>query len=400
MATLSYGVAGGSIYEAGRNRIVEVANGDWYLIGQVGTIAIGFQTTYLYWRKSSDQGRTWGKTNTVEFDFSTAYTFGVWYDRWTPGDSGNLIHIAYQEASSHDVRYRNLDVSSDTLSSATTVHAGTSANPVWQSPCEVVKTVGGKVRVVFNLDGGTEHGHYAATTPFTSWTSRASPVEADFDPFFLLPGNYADNHDTDLYLQDVSANGWSRKVYDDSANSWAETAIITDTNFIDGTVVVPQANGAVKLSSGLQYLAAWNDYDTATADLKFWTWDGTTLTAKTDVVSNSDDCGACAVAVDNTSGRVYVFYIGKSDGSETIPTAVKGYYKYTDDDGTTWSAEQTLFSGWAAGLRMIDSALVLFNTSSYLPVALDEEQVHCLTTAYQEAGGGGLQTLAWNWLGV
>ena len=93
---------------------------------------------------------TLGSVDTVRF-------FAIWWDQWTPGDSGTLIHVAWTEGVNHDVRYRNLDTSSDTLSTAVVVFNGASIDNS-ANLAEGSCTIGG---VVANNDDRTHRmcGH-------------------------------------------------------------------------------------------------------------------------------------------------------------------------------------------------------------------------------------------------
>lgn len=74
-----------------------------------------------------------------------------------------------------------------------------------------------------------------------------------------------------------------------------------------------------------------------------FTYTVTTVTQGTSVVASStDDQGACAIGYDATTNEIYVFYCGKTDGSETWFTAVNIYYKISTDGGTTWGPETQL----------------------------------------------------------
>src|SRR4030095_7155978 len=64
--------------------------------------------------KTTDGGATWGAQVEVEAA-TTNIAFDVWFDQWTPGDSGTLIHMWFFDSTADDVYWRSLDTSSDTL---------------------------------------------------------------------------------------------------------------------------------------------------------------------------------------------------------------------------------------------------------------------------------------------
>src|SRR6185369_9512451 len=79
----------------------------------------------FFYMKTTDGGATWG--GPVEIDTDTTITsvaFGIWYDRWTPGDNGTKIHIWWFTSDNDLVVYRALDTNGDTLGTQTTVFTG------------------------------------------------------------------------------------------------------------------------------------------------------------------------------------------------------------------------------------------------------------------------------------
>ena len=64
---------------------------------------------YCVYRKTSDGGGTWSATTTVDAQTDCTQV-SVWYDRWTPGDIGTIIHILTIDTSADDLFYNNLDV--------------------------------------------------------------------------------------------------------------------------------------------------------------------------------------------------------------------------------------------------------------------------------------------------
>jgi hypothetical protein len=70
---------------------------------------------YCVYRKTTDGGSSWSATTTVDAQ-TDCESIQVWYDKWTPGDSGAYIHIATLDSSADDIFYNRLDTAnSDTL---------------------------------------------------------------------------------------------------------------------------------------------------------------------------------------------------------------------------------------------------------------------------------------------
>jgi hypothetical protein len=325
------------------NRIVRTAAGVWYAFFTEGAGAT------IYYNKSTNYGVTWSTPIQIK---ATSAVRGIacWFDKWTPGDSGTLIHLAYYESTNHDVFYRALDTSDDSLGTEASVFAGASATNSGVECISIAKMRGGNINVAFNIDGGTEFGFYRsgdAGATFATGDASGAMLEAAADYFLLYPGNEADNQDAYLVYWDISADEISLKVYDDSgAALGTETAIATTMVELVASAATPQFAGAVRNSDGHLILVAWSAADLANADLRCFDINGAaSITEMTNVVLNStDDQAMCAVGIDTTADTIYCFYAGKSDGTETAYTSLNVYYKTSTDGGTTWGSETALTS--------------------------------------------------------
>src|SRR3990167_2529272 len=314
------------------DNIIETAGGDLYKF-------VSEFDNDLYWIKSTNGGLSWSVP--VSVIAGTITGVSCWYDRWTPGDAGNLIHIAVIDQVSNDIIYDSLNTSNDTLSGNVQVFNGVSLAGGSSSCVSITKAVGGNLYIAFDGDGGTETGLYRSTDGGATWASRSSPVEtATTDYFSLFPGNESDNQDILIFYWDRSADEISLKIYDDSANTVSETSIATSMVDVAHSTVCSQFSGSVRLSDGLLFITAWSNRDTATAKLRAWSIGAAAdITELTNVVSSSgDDQQACALSIDQDE-NIYVYYMGKSDGSETVGTSVGIYCKKSTNAGATWGSE-------------------------------------------------------------
>ena len=220
------------------------------------------------------------------------------------------------------------------------------ASTAAQGNLSITRAVGGNVYCKTVIDLGTEGGFYRlpnANVPSGAWDAARTVDEtiASSDQIFLQPDfDAADTQDILAVFFDGSAAELSRKLYDDSANTWAETSISTGIAGYGVGTAFPMYALAPDVGGTKSVLVAWNGVDAANADLKCWTVDSGAITACTDVVTNgTDDQGLAAIAIDTATGYWHVFYAGKSNGSETWLTAVNIYTKVSMDSGTTWGPE-------------------------------------------------------------
>jgi hypothetical protein len=300
--------------------------------------------------KSTDGGGTWGSPVAVGI-ISTNLAYDVWYDRWTPGDSGNIIHIAFFDSSNDNVYYKSLDVSTDTISSETTVFDGSTALTDLGTHCSITKAVGGNLYIVFDLDAGAETGFYRSTDSGSSWTSRSNPVEAQDDWALLLPAaNTGDTEDCLAIYFDNDADSLTLKWYDDSGNTWTESSSIATVVEGGGSVIRYPFAASIRHSDGKLICAVVTERDTSTSDHRVFELDRTAgafaITELTAITTNIDDHYHVSVFINQVNDDIYVAYSGKRDGSETlIQTGTSEvYYTLSTDDGTTWSAGDTAYS--------------------------------------------------------
>ena len=293
----------------------------------------------FYYCKTTDGGATWGSP--VSVFTGTAFIFGCWYDRWTPGDTtGNLIYTWYGETGTDDIKFRTLDTSSDTLGTEQTVFNGATLSAASNKNfVSGAKMRGGNLYVAFNGDDITESGLYRSTDGGSSWTSRTNPMEADLDVAFVFPGNEADNQDCWIIYLDASTDELTLKVHDDSGNSNSESSPITHADLGNDLTGHYGFSGAIRHSDGHLILAHFTEYDTLTADLEVYDINGTgSITQKTNVVTNADDCYYPSVFV-AANNHIYVAYLGKDDGTESLGSSLGLYYKVSTDGGATWGSE-------------------------------------------------------------
>lgn len=331
--------AGASFSGGGTRYVVQANNGDLYWV------YIDAQSDVVY-TKSTNKGITWTAPVAVSGAI-TARALAIWFDRWS-GIAAGKIHCAYTDDTGSDILYASIDTeSSDTVSTPVTVFNGASsasggALTIWRSRGT------NTIRIAGAIDAGAEDGAWSSTDSGATWADTiADPSEgATQDQYFGLPGWNADANDEMIIFIDASANGLSVKRYDDSGNTWTETAIIADGSFTDqvAATAFPHVACFVDIANSRNVIACWNAVDAANQDLRVFVITDSAITETTTnaVLNATDDCGLVAFAIDTVTGYWYVFYGGKSDGSETYNTSMMIYYKISTDAGETWGAETQL----------------------------------------------------------
>lgn len=292
--------------------------------------------------KSADNGLTWGNPTIVYAGTVTA--LAVWYDRWSNVASGK-IHCAYTDSAVDDILYRSIDTeNSDALGVQATVFAG--GTTAAGGALSITRARGSIIMVAGSIDAGAEDGGWCSTDGGSTWTgSTTDPSEAATqDQYLLLPGWNADTEDLQLIFWDADQNQISVKRYDASGDTYVEE-LFTTSDMVDTPAATSfrSFDAAVDIANSRNVVIGWTAVDLANADLRCYLVDDTTSSRVTDVVLDSaDDQTLCALSIDTLTGYWYVFYAGKSDGSETVGTNVSICCKVSKDSGTTWGNELVL----------------------------------------------------------
>ena len=290
----------------------------------------------FHYRKTTDSGASWGTEVTIRT--GTVLGFSIWYDRWTKGDSGDIIHMAFVDTNDDNITYNSFDTNDDTLDGEVTVLNGSTADggASFVFRCiSIVKAKGGNVYVGGWIDNDGENGFFRATqSPATSFTSRTTMADGNVvDRIQFLTGSETDTNDIWSIYQDASANQITLKVYDDTGNSWSESSSID--SIAEATVFFGY-DAMDRHSDGHAILVMWNANQSTTADLAVWDiTDISTQTAKTDVIVDDSVHGICGLVINQQNDNLYAIY---SDGA----TIGQIFYQISTDGGGTWDGAVAL----------------------------------------------------------
>lgn len=320
--------------------------GYWFYIDSGGT--------FVY-KKTTDGGATWGAAVTIA-TATTHVAYDVWFDQWTPSDSGTLIHTSYFDVTNDKVFYRTLDTASDTLGTQQTVFTGASAVAGRGAFVSVTKTRSGFLYCAYDIDAGAEKGFHRSTNGGSVWSASllSTFIEATIDQCLLFPASgTGDNDDCWALYHDASADAITLKLWDSSAAAQVESAtIMTDA---EDTVDLTGQYGfsaAVRHSDGHLIMAGMGAAFGVSHNFSVFDIASTsTFTAKTNISTAIANQYNPAVFIDQLTGDIYVAYEGKRDNSESASSKV--YYVKSTDGGTTWSAGDTTYMQGAASSNLV-----------------------------------------------
>ena len=287
--------------------------------------------------RTTNAGAGW---TTTEIEAGTVRALACWYDKETPGDTGTLVHVAWMDDADNDVNYRTIDVSDASLGTARVVDAGVSVDATpSNNRITITKTVGGNLLVAFSTQ--TEIECYRSIDSGANWTDRADCYEiaTEGDWVQLFPANVDPGDAVCLFL-DRSANDFSLKMYDDSANTWTEKDI--DTAITDSGVF-RQSNYAAAVRHSDSHLLTAVHSQPGNAANDFRTFDLTvnsiaapTVTAKTNIFTDQAASGYVGVIINQQNDDWYVAY--EKGGAFNDLTDV--VFHKSADGGDAWGTEQ------------------------------------------------------------
>lgn len=317
------------------------------------------------YQKSTDGGASWGGTGT-DISALTYQGIAVWYDRWTPGDTGNYIHIAMIEtdAGTPDrIWYSRFDTTDDSFS--TIVDASGAANGVLAALNDVTITKGTNgdlyvgtvdataptaganfVEKCDVIDDCTTAGGWDAAGSTNPWDNAGGDTDG-VHSLILLPLSDTTAHDSgDIMLvsYDVGGSVVEYKVYDESANTWG-TNFATIESATDNTTYPHALGGAADLTTGDLYITYVQTPGTAnTSEVRAWKYsDG--WSQLTDPWPDTTDGASIIldanIGIDANTSDLYIAYIRAA----ATAAANDVYYIVSTDDGSSWGSEQLLSDG-------------------------------------------------------
>jgi hypothetical protein len=175
----------------------------------IPTVHTDFETVYLFYVEntavpsSGDGVAMFRKSTNSGFGFGSGSNLGitpnaspnphrtsqpgVWYDKWTDGDTGDKIHVVFATESGHDdahdgfrgIYYNYIDTAdSDNIGTPVLIWAPASNHPAIEESIRISKAVDGTLVVVAHENN--RWGLWKSTTDGASWTEWVgNPISVD-----------------------------------------------------------------------------------------------------------------------------------------------------------------------------------------------------------------------------
>lgn len=327
-----------------------------------------------YYRKTVDSGSSWGSA--VQFASPTDCTnLAVWYDQWTPGDTGTFIHTVTMHAGTNDLRYNRLDTTSDTLlMGANPVDATVGQTPtlsVGANLPTITKGTDGTVYLAIsdNADAFVQECS-AACNISGSWSETGSnPMALNIgDMQMLVP----------LLSGDILLISRQRTSDNLLSKVWNNTSWETSWTAIDGSVpenatyelalsaVTNPTTGRVHIA----YVADHNNFSTADHDLRTAYYDSGSWTSGANLLTNdSRGITEVALSLDRNTGDLFAVYgvrssIGVASSTDLLwASSTASMLSWSIDNGplnvgqddfyglsTNYYSDQRLYVSWYSEL--------------------------------------------------
>lgn len=322
--------------------------------------------------KTVNAGAAWAAA--VQIDSNTAcFGVAVWYDKWTPGDAGNNIHILTMGAAA--LFYNRLDTTTDTrLLTATPVNAVSNSGQTGtlltgSNTGSITKGTDGTIYMTTDDNTDSYVVECSATCQTaTNWTETGtSPLP--LQPYFSVMMPLA-NGDILLINRDITNDDILSKVWSNGAGTWSASWTTIDANALEAVGYGSQFSAALNIRTGDVYLA-YIDMSTTGAfggnndSIKTAVYSSATWTAKGNVVTNVTATPAAlvdvAIGLNAYTGDVYVAYEGRTTAGTNTTGNV--YWKSSTDGMTSWGAQSAAVNAaagniYGVGLNMMSDRRV------------------------------------------
>ena len=272
--------------------------------------------------KSLDGGGTWAPSTLIDGTTSVA-DVSIWADWWTPGITGDEIHLLFIRFDSGAIWYRSFNILTDVVSSNVQLAFGTGGGALWIG---ITKAKSGRLAALSNESSPANKNFLTSDDGGGSWTSRAVPAGGDFDFVnAIAPANTANDNDVMIVTAGV-LNDVFLWEYDTSGDTWPKTLLISkvvlDPHYIE--LVPMHSDGGLRLviRDGL--------------DMRFWNVvNRGSVTERTSFIATGGNTFVRThLTIDQSTNNIYVTY----SSGPTSPTR-KLVYRLSTDDMVTWQSE-------------------------------------------------------------
>lgn len=310
-----------------------------FIDDQVGYLFFRSSDGRCRYRKTTTGGDTWGASVIVD-NQTDCVGITAWYDRWTPGDSGRMIHIATMDTTDSSIFYNRLNTQNDTLLLSTATSTTLISSATYAAATNrhsITKSTTGVLYVVADDAQGTIIRSCASNCGVsTSWSAVGTPPQGNADSWSMLMPLASGNI---LLINRSTANVMRSSVWNGSI--WSSFLNI-DTVAVRNTTYDVGFAATVNVDTNDIYLAYVADNDTFTVadhDIRTAVFSAGSWTNKPNIITNDPLRGLLQIAIgrDQNNGDIYVAFTARASISNASSVNV---YAYRSTNGMdTWGTE-------------------------------------------------------------
>ena len=318
---------------------------------QVGYVFYLDSSRNLVYNKTTDGGATWGTKVALHSGLTSDGPI-IWYDKWTPGDTGTKIHVIHATENDDDIYYIEFDTSDDSYSTPIKINGTHTTGNVWTyTRYYISKSIDG-VLYVAQIDDESNLTYSVkcsgTCTTDTNWSDAGTlpfSSQADGD-VILMP---IENGDI-LGINQRDASGgiyWAK--YSSVTNTWGSQTLLLGVSQVDsyrspwGATVNPDNYDV--------YFTIHNNPYSNTSTIYTYLYNAGTWTAKTNLDSSNAQVPSVSLGLDRNNGDVYAAYPDQN-GYRPINQ------RSSANGMTTWSSYVYLCSANTDAYRSISVNLI------------------------------------------
>ena len=294
----------------------------------------------IKYKTTVNGSKTWALNASLNSTDKNWQQVSVWYDQWTPGNSGDIIHVIAAETITDDIWYKRLNVTNGSLQpedvwtevlSGSTHSAGTSATP------SITRSLDGTLYAYGCTDSNCQ---VLNSSDGVIWGDTGIVGSGGIDPDDADPGQLfpLSNDDILLVIQDGSADDLLSKVYNKTNQSWDNNWTDIDLSFDYHSTYDVSWGGSLYKGTNDVYVVGNNQITNAAGDIETYRYNDT-LRNWTDLTPVQSDAsmGAGTVSIDEFNGDLHAFY---TNATPTVGSLVTVLYEKSTDGGVTWVNQQ------------------------------------------------------------
>jgi len=307
----------------------------------------------LVYYRTTDTGANWGTETLI--DTATIRHIACWFDKETPGDTGDTLHMIWMDQAASDVHYRSLNIATNALGTLRTIDGSVTISASGlENRCAITKTRSGNLVVAWSTQ--TEVECLDSTDSGENWTDAADVFETGTEPDWclLFPADTGSDNDACALFKDDSAKTLTVKMYDESANSWTESAILSSITSASRRI---NMDGAVRHSDNFIVGVTNTNPSVTGSDLVSFTVDPNDITtppvdtSTAVILTDHIECNFCGILVNQQDDTIYVVYIDGTNDFASTDTL----YDTSTDDMASWVGESTYSEATADDLRGVST---------------------------------------------